>query len=93
MNPTHKIEIEGKTHYIKKGLFGSVREVYPIKIDGKIAWKNLLIGSAKQLVSLLIYLGIAALIYFGMQNLLNQCEVVLNDPCSYCFNISHQFPA
>lgn len=90
MKPIYPIEIEGKIHHIKVGgLFHKAREVYPIRIDGKIVWKNLLIGSVQQLITLLIYLGIAAAIYLGMHQIVNQCEYVLNHPCEVCYNITN----
>jgi hypothetical protein len=90
MKPIYPIELEGKIHHIKVGgLFGTAREVYPIKIDGKYVWKNLLIGSVKNLLNLLIYLGIAAALYFGFYQIINQCEYVLNNPCEVCYNITN----
>lgn len=87
MKPIYPIELEGKIHHIKvAGLFNTAREVYPIKIDGKINWKNFLIGSTKQLITLLIYLGVAGAIYLGLHQLTSQCEYVLNNACDVCFN-------
>jgi hypothetical protein len=84
MKQIHKIELEGKVHYIKVGgLFKSAREVYPIRIDGKIAWKNLLIGSSKQLFTLLVYVAIAAALYFGFHQILEQCEWIINNQICY----------
>jgi hypothetical protein len=90
MKKIYPIEIEGKIHHIKvSGLFHKAREVYPIKNeDGKINWKNLLIGSVQQLISLLIYLAIAALIYFGMQQIVQQCNYAINNPCELCANLT-----
>lgn len=91
MKPIYPIELEGKIHHIKVGgLFHKAREVYPIKNeDGSINWKNLLIGSGQQLLTLLIYLGIAAAIYFGMHQLTQQCEYIMNHPCEVCYNITN----
>lgn len=102
MKPIHEIEIDGKKHFVKIGLFGKVREVYPIFKNtdegwkkGNINWKNLLMGSLSNLISLLIYVGIAAAIYFSLKDIFNQCQDVLRNPCPYCnqlmANITNSF--
>jgi hypothetical protein len=87
MKPIYPIELEGKIHHIKVGgLFHRAREVYPIKIDGRYNWKNLFIGSIQNLLSLLIYVGIAALIWFGLHQVIDKCSYLMSHPCEACYN-------
>ena len=72
------IDVGGKKVYLKKGIFG-YRIVYPIKNeDGSYNWTNLLFGGNSNLVKLLIYIGIAVLIYFGFHDMMYQCEQLAN---------------
>ena len=82
----HKVEIEGEKIFIKRIFLGS-RIVHPFKIDGKINWKNLLIGSWFNLITIVIYIIIAILLYIGMQQIVQQCQMVLDNPYPYCNQI------
>ena len=76
-------EINGEKVYLKKDILGW-RVVYPVKIDGKINWFNLLFGGKKMIVTLIIYLIIAFLIFKGINELTEQCRILANDPCAFC---------
>ena len=80
---THKVEIEGETIFIKRSFLGS-RIVYPIKINGKINWKNLLIGSWNNLITIIIYIIIAVFLYIGIKDVSSSCDYILANPQSYC---------
>ena len=79
----YEFEIEGEKIFIKRSFLGS-RIVHPFKIDGKINWKNLLIGSWFNLITIIIYILIAVLLYVGLQQIVQQCQMVLDNPCPYC---------
>lgn len=89
-NKISEVEIEGERIFIKRSFLGA-RIVYPIKIDGKINWKNLLIGSWSNLITIFIYILIAVGIYFGMQEIVQKCQLVLDNPCPYCYQLLSNF--
>lgn len=73
----YKVEINGKITYLKKGLFG-YSVVHPIKNDdGSTNVFNLITGGWKNLISVCIYFGIAILAWYGMNEILSQCENAL----------------
>lgn len=86
MEKINKVEVDGEDVYIKKSVLGT-RVVYPVKIDGKINWKNLFYGSIGNLIALIVYIAIALLIYYGMKDIIGQCQEVVLNPCKYCHNL------
>lgn len=59
MGDIHKVVINEETIYLKNSKFFGWGVVYPIKIDGKINWKNLISGGNwNKLLIILFYLTI-----------------------------------
>ena len=86
-NPIIKAEElpEEEIVYLKKGWDG-YRVVYPIKNeDGTTNWLNLLCGGKGNAIRLLIYVLIGIAIYFGVNDLLQQCNVLSENPCKFCY--------
>ena len=76
--------------YIQKGLFG-YKIVYPIKKDldrplslENINWKNLLIGSWKQFLTLIIFLAIIFFFIWAYKHDMAVCQEMLKNPCQFC---------
>ena len=82
------VEIDGKKIYLKKRMFG-YKIVYPIRNeDGSINWINLLFGGWGNLVKLLFYIGFAVLLYFGIHQLMGNCQYIAANPCEFCYNMA-----
>lgn len=82
-----EINIDGDRVFISKSNFFGYKVVHPIKIDGKIVWKNLLSGGSWKnlifiIILVLIILG-AINEYSTAVNIANECllkEQVINFP-------------
>jgi hypothetical protein len=77
MDNIKKIEIDGESLFIKKSKIFGWGFVYPIKIDGKLNWKNILIGGSwfnviKLLVIILLLAGCLNE-YSNAINVANEC--------------------
>ena len=73
-----EIEIEGEKVFLKKSFLG-YGVVHPIKIDGKINWKNLLAGGSWIKLGLVIGFVIIALgAIFEVVNLMKIANECLN---------------
>lgn len=85
MNGIKEINIEGDRLFLKKSEIFGWGVVYPIKIDGKINWKNLLIGGSW--IRFIIIIMAIILLYISIQeysnivgianNCLNQNKIII----------------
>jgi len=78
MKKHHEIELESEKLYLRKSILGwSI--IYPIKVDGKINWKNLIAGGSwiKLGILILIILIILGCIY-EYRNAVNIAQECLN---------------
>jgi hypothetical protein len=72
--------------YLKHDFMG-YRVVNPIKNpDGTINWFNLLVGGKRGLITLIILMSIATLLYFGIQQLIANYQLIAAEPCKFCTN-------
>lgn len=76
---------EGDKVYLKKDIFGW-RVVEPLKdpITGKYNYKNLILGSKRNLLILIIIFTIATLYYFGFKEIISQYQFPFDYPVQYC---------
>ena len=76
MNKIEEVKVNGKRIFIKGGALG-YSVVHPIKVDGKINWKNLIAGGSwiKLGILVLIVLIILGFIneHVSMLRMLNTC--------------------
>lgn len=75
-------EIDGEKIYLRKDMFGW-RVVNPVKIDGKINWKNLWLGNRKVIIFTIIWLLIMGFIFYGVNEMLSSCKDMAKNPCNY----------
>ena len=72
--------------YLKKDWSGW-RVVEPYKDEnGKINWKQFIFGTRKTLITLIIYLLIAVMLYFGIKQLIAGYQDIALNPCKYCID-------
>lgn len=77
---------ENEKVYLKKDWFGW-RVVEPYKDEnGKTNWKRFLFGTKKTLITLIIYLLIAVMLYVGIKQLIAGYADIANNPCKYCID-------
>jgi len=70
----HKIELENEVLYLKKSKIFGWSLVYPIKIDGKYNWKNILLGGSwHNLFKILLVVGIILFIAFSYKHDVANC--------------------
>ena len=63
--------------------------VHPIKNeDGSTNYTNLIFGGRANFIKLLIYVGIALLIGYGVQEVVMQYRDIADNPCLYCEDCS-----
>ena len=78
-----EIEIDGEKIYLTKGVFGW-GVINPVKIDGKINWKNLIAGGSwLKLILVIGFVIIAVGAIFEVSSIFeaaNQCLAELNQP-------------
>ncbi len=76
MKKLKRVELDGELVHFKKGILGW-HVVYPVKIDGKINWKNLIAGGNywRLLIVVLFVLLILGCIWEYTQalNVANEC--------------------
>lgn len=90
---TKIIEIDGKKIHLAKGAFKlcSWRVIEPIKNeDGSTNWFNLLTGGKSNLVKVGFYVLIALLIYMGLKETMNSCEVLQQAYDLCCYDVTKQ---
>ena len=76
----------GEKIYLKKDWSGW-RVIEPYKDEnGKINWKQFIFGTRKTLITLIIYLLIAVMLYFGIKQLISQYQDIALNPCKYCID-------
>lgn len=81
MKNIKEINVDGERLFIKKSKLGT-RIVYPIKVDGKINWKNLLIGGSwGNLIKLIFIISALLFIAFSYKHDMNNCINYAMDLC------------
>ena len=83
-----EIEIEGERVFLKKGFLGwSV--IHPVKIDGKINWKNLIAGGNwGNLMIILVFLVICLGAIFEVSDIYNLANQCLNQTSNLSLNVT-----
>jgi hypothetical protein len=87
------VEVNGEKVHLKKDFLGW-KVIHPYKNeDGKINWGNLIFGGKANTVSLIIYVIVLSMIYFGVKDMMNSCNEFASHPCDYvccpsCKNVS-----
>lgn len=79
---TKEVFIDGEKVYLKKGMFG-YRVVHPVKENGKIVWQNALFGGWGNFFKLLFILLIAFSLLFGVNEMIEGCKDMAENPCDY----------
>ena len=63
-------------------LVGDWGRIYPvINENGNINWINVVFGGKKNFIKLLLILGIIALFFFGVYDILHQSKILMENPC------------
>lgn len=84
MTEIRKLDLDGKTIYVKDNKIFGPKVVYPYKNeDGTINWFNLMFGGKGNLISSIITLGIVVMLLIGFGSQLNQCRDMAANPCKY----------
>lgn len=80
-----EVNLNGKRIFLRKGLFkGEYKVVYPNKIDGKINWKNLLIGgSYSNLITIILIVLMISAISYSYYHDQKEFRDLVSDPCKY----------
>jgi len=91
-----KTQLDGETVYMKKGSMLSWipfigkplsdwGRIYPaVNEDGSWNMSNLIFGGWRNLVLLLILLGIIAMALYGVYEMTSSCSQMAANPCLYC---------
>jgi hypothetical protein len=70
----HKIELEGDTLNLKKSKLFGWSIVYPLKIDGKYNWKNIILGGSwYNLIKVILVVGLILFIAFSYKHDMASC--------------------
>ena len=72
---------ESEKVYLKKDFMGW-HVVEPIKLDGKIVWKN--VFNKKGFVSLIFILAVLGLVYLAYHEQIVNYKTIMDNPCPYC---------
>ena len=82
INKIKETNIDNEKIYLRKDMFGW-RVVNPIKIDGKINYKNLLLGNRKVIILTIVWLLIMGFILYGVNEMVSSCRDMTKNPCKY----------
>jgi len=84
MKGIKEVEIDGKIIYLKKS-FGEHRVVYPMKTEGKINWKNILIGGSWfNFIKLLFIIGVLLFLAYSYKTDMNNCiDFAMENYCNF----------
>jgi hypothetical protein len=92
-NQIKETSIDNEKIYLRKDYFGW-RVVNPVKIDGKINYKNLWLGNRKVIIFTIIWILIMGFIFYGVNEMISSCRDMAKNPCSYfkidCSNVNIQ---
>jgi hypothetical protein len=85
-----KSELKGEVVYLKKSkmpIIGDWSRIYPpINEDDKINWVNLIFGGKRNLIKLLVMIGVVALFFLAYREIASQYTLLRNLPCvQNCF--------
>ena len=70
----HKIELENEILHLKKSKLFGWSIVYPIKVDGKYNWKNIILGGSwYNLIKLILIVGIILFIALSYKHDMASC--------------------
>lgn len=76
---------EGEKIYLKRS-FDGWRTVQPIKNeDNSWNYPNLLFGGWGNLLRLFFYIILIIILYYGMQNLIENYRIIAANPCKFCY--------
>lgn len=76
--------------FIQKTRTGKYRQIYPMAWNGKINWKNSLIGSHpyRRIFSFLLILFLAWSYNHDVSGLSKLQERIISDPFGFCYNLT-----
>lgn len=81
-NQIKETNIDNEKIYLRKDIFGW-GIVNPVRVDGKINWKNLWLGSRKVIILTIIWLLIMGFIFYGVNVMVSSCRDMTKNPCNY----------
>ena len=95
MREIKKIEIEGETIFLKKGIFKDYHVIYPIKdSEGNFNWFNFITGGSYwNLFKIALTVGIIVFLAYAYKHDISMCEELIScgAKCPPIKNISNLF--